>query len=201
MANIFIVRHGNTFDKGDAVTRVGGRTDLALSQSGHDQALALGEHFREVSFDAAFCSILRRTRETARAILSKTDDDAALLIAPFLIEVDYGPDENRPEEEVVARIGQASMDAWDKEAIPPEGWIVDPEGLRVSWKGLLTRAALLTDDSNILIVTSNGIARFLPDVVDAHTPSIDRKLKTGAYGTVQVRPDGHSEIVNWNIRP
>ncbi|MFZ4686424.1 MAG: histidine phosphatase family protein [Hyphomonadaceae bacterium] len=35
---IFIVRHGNTFDKGDVVTRVGGRTDLPLSTSGSAQA-------------------------------------------------------------------------------------------------------------------------------------------------------------------
>ncbi|HAY06935.1 MAG TPA: histidine phosphatase family protein, partial [Hyphomonas sp.] len=27
MARLFVVRHGNTFDKGDTVTRVGGRTD------------------------------------------------------------------------------------------------------------------------------------------------------------------------------
>ncbi|HAO37083.1 MAG TPA: histidine phosphatase family protein, partial [Hyphomonas sp.] len=38
MARLIIVRHGNTFDKGDTVTRVGGRTDLPLSASGLAQA-------------------------------------------------------------------------------------------------------------------------------------------------------------------
>ena len=34
MARVIICRHGNTFDKGDLVRRVGARTDLALSKSG-----------------------------------------------------------------------------------------------------------------------------------------------------------------------
>ena len=42
MTDIYIVRHGNTFDKGDVVTRVGARTDLPLSRSGFAQAEALG---------------------------------------------------------------------------------------------------------------------------------------------------------------
>ncbi|MEL6754250.1 MAG: histidine phosphatase family protein, partial [Pseudomonadota bacterium] len=45
MQTLYIVRHGNTFDTGDTVLRVGGRTDLPLSTSGEMQATALGIHF------------------------------------------------------------------------------------------------------------------------------------------------------------
>ena len=45
LVDIYIVRHGNTFDKGDVVTRVGARTDLGLSSSGQTQAEALAIHF------------------------------------------------------------------------------------------------------------------------------------------------------------
>ena len=106
-ARLFIVRHGNTFDKGDIVTRVGGRTDLPLSSSGRTQAKALSDHFaaQGVRFATARSGPLKRTRETAAAILSADPAAPDLLTELFLREIDYGPDENRPEDDVIARIG------------------------------------------------------------------------------------------------
>ncbi|MDX1293437.1 MAG: histidine phosphatase family protein [Hyphomonas sp.] len=200
MARLIIVRHGNTFDKGDTITRVGGRTDLPLSESGREQAAALGRHFHDTRFIAAFCSTLARTRQTARAIIGMRTGSPALLVLPFLTEVDYGPDENQPEDKVVARIGAAALEAWERDATPPDGWHVDVEGLRAGWRGLLARAAGLGQAETALVVTSNGIARFLPDVVDAQPDDLDRKLKTGAWGEVVVDATG-SRITNWNQRP
>ena len=199
MARLFIVRHGNTFDKGDTVTRVGARTDLPLSVSGREQAQKLAAHFAGTRFSAALCSPLSRTRQTARAILRERSDNPALLIAPFLTEIDYGPDENQPEEAVAARLGPA-LEAWDRDAVPPPGWLVDPAALRAGWRALLARAAELPETATALIVTSNGIARFLPDVVDEAPADLDRKLKTGAWGELIVTP-ARSQLLTWNQRP
>ena len=84
MGRIIVCRHGNTFDKGDTVTRVGGRTDLPLSTSGTAQAEALSRHFTDTAFRAAYCSPLQRTRETAAAILSARADGPDLTVLPFL---------------------------------------------------------------------------------------------------------------------
>ncbi|OYW86636.1 MAG: histidine phosphatase family protein [Hyphomonas sp. 32-62-5] len=199
MARLFIVRHGNTFDKGDTVTRVGARTDLPLSVSGREQAQKLAAHFAGTRFSAALCSPLSRTRQTARAILRERSDNPALLIAPFLTEIDYGPDENQPEEAVAARLGPA-LEAWDRDAVPPPGWLVDPAALRAGWRALLARAAELPETATALIVTSNGIARFLPDVVEEVPANLDRKLKTGAWGELIVTP-ARSQLLTWNQRP
>lgn len=199
MARLFVVRHGNTFDKGDTVTRVGARTDLPLSVSGQEQAQKLAAHFAGTRFDAALCSVLTRTRQTARAILSERTDSPALLVAVFLTEIDYGPDENQPEDIVAARLGPA-LEAWDRDGTPPPGWLVDPEAIRAGWRGLLARVASLPETANALVVTSNGIARFLPDVVDKVPGEIDRKLKTGAWGELLVTGSG-SELLSWNQRP
>jgi len=199
MARLYVVRHGNTFDKGDTVTRVGARTDLPLSVSGQDQAQKLAAHFAGTPFSAALCSTLTRTRQTARAILSERTDSPALLIAPFLTEIDYGPDENQPEDIVAARLGPA-LEAWDRDATPPPGWLVDPGGIRAGWRALLARTASLPEAANALVVTSNGIARFLPDVVDTLPEGIDRKLKTGAWGELWVTASG-SQLLSWNERP
>ena len=69
MTRIVICRHGNTFDKGDVVTRVGARTDLPLSSSGRAQAEILAAELSEYNFTHAYCSPLMRTQQTAMAII------------------------------------------------------------------------------------------------------------------------------------
>lgn len=199
MARIIVCRHGNTFDKGDVVTRVGGRTDLPLSTSGQAQADALARHFADTQFAAAYCSSLQRTRETAATILSARSDGPDLEILPFLTEVDYGPDENRPEAEVVARIGEAALRAWDEESVVPEGWHVDKQTIRSGWHALLAKASARPETDVLLVVTSNGIARFLPDIVDAVPTGLQPKLKTGAWG--EITCNAGARIVAWNVRP
>ena len=68
--DIYIVRHGNTFDKGDTVTRVGARTDLDLSVSGQAQADALGTYFRDkgIVFSRTIAGPLKRTRQRWRLL-------------------------------------------------------------------------------------------------------------------------------------
>jgi broad specificity phosphatase PhoE len=200
MARLFVVRHGNTFDAGDVVTRVGGRTDLPLSGSGKVQAEKLAAHFADTPFTAALASPLERTRATARAILGTRTDAPALLIRSFLREIDYGPDENQPEEVILARLGEAALSAWDTDGTPPQGWIVDPAAIRAGWSDLLKDVGALPADANVLVVTSNGIARFLPDVVDAVPEGLDRKLKTGAWGEVAITRQS-ARILAWNLRP
>ena len=200
----YIVRHGNTFDPGDTVTRVGGRTDLPLSRSGETQAEALALHFSALEpsgFSRAHCSSLQRTRQTAEAILVLVPCDLFLSELGFLKEVDYGPDENQPEDAVIARLGTTALKAWDEHAIPPEGWQVDPPALIEAWKTLFASARTEAEPSKpALIVTSNGIARFALQALSKQAPGHDIKLKTGAYGLVEAGPDG-AHLIAWNKRP
>ncbi len=183
---IIICRHGNTFDKGDVVTRVGARTDLPLSLSGQVQAERLRAFFHPddspYKFERAFCSDLRRTRETALIILGNAHP-ATLTERDFLKEIDYGIDENRPEAEVINRIGQQAIRDWDSKAIVPNGWHVDPDEIRSNWRRFFTEMSKTPGD--VLVVTSNGIARFCLSAVDSiacETPPL--KLATAAFGVV-----------------
>jgi len=204
VTEIYIVRHGNTFDKGDIVTRVGARTDLPLSSSGEMQAAQLAIHMQEElpdGFAKAHCSPLLRTRQTAAAILGIFESGPELESLEFLREIDYGPDENRPEEDVVARIGEAALKSWDETAVPPPGWAVDPEQVKRDWAALIARLASDQSSSPILVVTSNGIARFVLDAVTAYDTQPDSiKLKTGAYGVLRATTDAVT-LLNWNVRP
>lgn len=192
---LFIVRHGNTFDKGDVVTRVGGRTDLPLSSSGRIQAGALGEHFASLAFRTARSGPLMRTRQTAGAILARQAAAPELLTALFLREIDYGPDENRPEEEVIARIGEAALEAWERHSVPPPGWRVDPAAIIGNWQELFVKLKDLPGDH--LAVTSNGVARFALPAAGAG--AADAKLPTGGYGLIELGPE--PRVACWGVRP
>jgi len=194
-ARLYIARHGNTFDKGDVVTRVGGRTDLPLSSSGRTQAETLAKNFAATTFASARSGPLKRTRDTAKAILAVQVEAPELVIELFLREIDYGPDENRPEDEVVARIGKAALEAWERDSVTPDGWRVDPAALIGNWQELFSDLAAVP--GNHLIVTSNGIARFALAAAAAHRP--DAKLATGAYGVIDLSPA--PVVVSWNLRP
>ncbi|WP_416878029.1 histidine phosphatase family protein [Litorimonas sp.] len=189
---LYIVRHGNTFDKGDEILRVGGRTDLPLSQSGKDQAATLAEAFRNTSLDACFSSPLKRTIQTAEAICQ--NQNIEIQNAEFLREIDYGPDEGKPETEVIARLGEEALQDWEDNTVVPTGWNVDPQYYRIHWaKFIATLEAQTT-----LVVTSNGVARFLLDALSLRVE--DRKIKTGSVSKL-TRVDGKWELQFWGLRP
>ena len=81
----------------------------------------------------------------------------------------------------------------------PDGWTVDKAAIHAGWKSLLAEASRLPKEETILVVTSNGIARFLPDVVDAVPVGLQPKLKTGAWGIVAC--NAGTRILAWNERP
>jgi len=198
-----IVRHGNTFAAGEPPRRIGARTDLPLTTSGMAQADALGRHFAEEGHRVSrvLVSPLVRTRQTAAAILANLSPAPAPEPCEWLREIDHGPDEDMPEPAVLARLGQATLDAWDSDATPPPGWTVDAPMRLAHW------CALFADpqEGATLIVTSNGAARFalLADsalvAARAHLGSL--KLPTGGYGIIERGTDGALKVPVWGRRP
>ena len=194
---LIILRHGNTFDKGDTVTRVGARTDLPLSVSGRVQVDALAEYFAgQLPFDQTLAGPLKRTLETADAIAG----DAIVTVCEDLREIDYGPDENRPEAEVVARLGENAIRAWDEEALVPPGWKVDPDALIAMWHERFAAVAALPDGARVLAVTSNGVARFALRAASHVPPGTPLKLRTAAWGEIEVDAAGAGRVMAWDKR-
>jgi len=179
----FVLRHGDTFTAGEPARRIGVRTDIALVSGGRAQARALAAHFANIRFDRVLTSPLTRTRETAAIVAP----DMIAETTPWLAEIDHGPDEGQVEEAVLARIGPTALIAWEDNAVPPPGWIVDADMRTAAWRRFFTEAR-----GTILLVTSNGAARFAR-IALGYAPA---KLRTGAYGEIA---DGR--ISAWDIRP
>ncbi|MCI5060827.1 MAG: histidine phosphatase family protein, partial [Alphaproteobacteria bacterium] len=188
----------------DIPTRVGAHTDLALVESGQEQARKLGRWLRAQNYipDAIYCSELKRTKKTAELALKEAAITEHIYPLQIFNEIDYGPDENKPEDEVIARIGKEAIENWDKNAVVPDGWKFDPKGCIQNWQNF---AQHLIDDQHdcTLVVTSNGVARFAPHLAgnfEEFATQNKIKLSTGALGILEFKNDAW-RVHEWNVKP
>lgn len=206
VTHLIIARHGNTFGPGDTVTRLG-KTDLPLVDSGLEQGRQLGRYLKQAGLvpDVIFTSQLRRTIQTAEQAQSAMGTHLPQQPLSVFNEIDYGPDENRPEAEVVARLGKETLRAWDMQAVVPDGWKIDPAAIVKNWHDFAADVLKKYTGKMILVVTSNGIARFAPCLTgdfDGFCARHSIKISTGALCLFEhegVFPHWH--CTEWNLKP
>lgn len=199
MTTLLIARHGNTFDKGDIVCRVGARTDLPLSSSGREQAIQLGDYLKKnyPSIAVVFTSELQRTIQTAQTALTVMQSTTSIVHSRLFNEIDYGPDEGKPESIVVERIGHQALTAWEQQCILPSGWHVDIPQLKIQWQAFGSDIVNQYPQQTVLVVTSNGVARFAKTLLDSVDWSVENKLATGALSCLSYL-DGKWHLTYWN---
>jgi broad specificity phosphatase PhoE len=201
MTRLVIVRHGNTFEAGEPPRRIGARTDLPLTAAGVAQAEALARHFAAngIVFDRVLSGALQRTRMTAEAIAAGQPIETAA----FLTEIDHGPDEGQSEAAVIDRIGNDAITLWETHWGAPEGWEVGAQWRLSAWREFVERAAEELPGGTILLVTSNGAARFALAAMGLK-PGENRagvKFRTGSYGVLEVGSGADFRLVGWDMRP
>lgn len=222
---LIVARHGNTFEKGDVILRVGARSDLPLTAEGRAQGRRLGEKLAELGLrpTAFYSAPLRRTLETASELASAQGVNAEPIVENFLTELDYGADDGRPEAEVARRLGEvelgddaenatsealdaaglAALKRWDAEKRLPLGWAFLQERvdrLGDDWRSFAARVVVEHSGETIVATTSNGIARFATALLPLGTPIPEKlKLATGAFG-VFVWNGESWRLDAWNVR-
>jgi len=90
-----------------------------------------------------------------------------------------------------------------EEGIAPEGWKVDVAALKKGWMNFSSHVLEEYAGEVILIVTSNGIARFAPEITgdfDGFRKEHKIKLSTGALGILK-HEGGVWRCEGWNIKP
>jgi 2,3-bisphosphoglycerate-dependent phosphoglycerate mutase len=203
---LLIARHGNTFAASDVVKRVG-ITDLPLVESGLMQGKMLGAYLKQYNLipDIIFTSKLKRAIQTAEQAQNAMQTHIPMQAISIFNEIDYGCDENQPEINVVARLGTETLKAWETSAKVPDGWNVDPHQIIKNWQNF---AAKLTQDypeKNILVITSNGIARFAPYLTGDFSAFATRygiKVSTGALCIFEKTATMNQwNCLAWNVKP
>ena len=195
---IIIARHGNTFESGETPRRVGARSDIPLTEKGYLQGDAIGRYLKAKNLqpDIIIHGPLIRHKQTAEWALQH-------LSCPIeedhtLNEIDYGPDENKTDADVNARLGEEALKLWDAHGHVPEGWQVNPTTIQENWRTLLAELSK-KGYQRPLIVTSNGTARFLLKVVE-NAPDGFLKLGTGRLGFISQTDTGWY-LDDWHVKP
>lgn len=106
MRQLWLVRHGETV--GESSIRFHGRNDVALSDAGRAQILALVPHVRAARFTAVIASPLVRARESAELLhAGLAAPPATIAIEPDFSEIWFGELEGMTEAEI-----RAAMPEW-----------------------------------------------------------------------------------------
>lgn len=204
---LLLVRHGNTFGPGDAVTWVGAREDLPLVESGEAQARELGSALKQAlasgqpAPDRVLAGPLQRTRRAAELALEVAGLEAPVEIEERLIEVDYGPWGGLTTEQLVERFGAEVVEGWEQRCAWPPQWVTQERELRARVTGLVDELRAACPGQRVLILSSNGVLRyFLQSVEGAFEAALAErtfKLKTGRGGRL-VPGDA---VLAWNVKP
>lgn len=202
MKTLIIARHGNTFRKGETPTRVGADTDLELVEEERGRGIGLYLRNKGIIPDRILAAPLKRTMGTAALAAEALGVSCPVQPDARFIEVNYGPDENKTEDAVKARLGAvvaeqeglnpeqlsaeeldakgaAVIELWNAKAIVPPGWQVDVERIQNNWKELTDEIA---EGETLLCVSSNGTIRFAPCITgdyEAFCAEHDIKVATG----------------------
>ena len=210
---LIIARHGNTFTKDQIPTRIGGKTDLPLIEE--KKGLSIGKYLKDHNLlpNIIFAGPLLRTVQTAVLSIKGMElNEMPIIITELFREVDYGPDENKTEEQIQFRLGKGNLkkgkqiiDNWNKNGIVPNGWLIDKDYLIKAWKTFATDKEKQYAGQKILIITSNGIARFSPYLTasfDDFASKNEIKINTGALCIFEkAESDKHWNCLSWNINP
>lgn len=200
MKTLIIARHGNTFRKGETPTRVGSRTDLPLVEE--ERGRGIGLYLKKLGLqpDRILAAPLQRTMKTAELAAEELRFAGTVQPDSRFIEVDYGPDENKTEEEVIARIGEEAINRWNAEALVPDGWKVDVAAIIANWQAL---AAEVKEGETLLCVSSNGTIRFAPHLTGDYAgfcATHDIKVPTGGV-CIFTTEDGANWICReWGVK-
>jgi 2,3-bisphosphoglycerate-dependent phosphoglycerate mutase len=176
MQKLLLIRHGESIWNQE--NRFTGWTDVDLSENGYQQAKNAGQLLKKYgyTFDAGFCSVLKRSIKTLHIVLEEMD----LLWIPVqkswrLNERFYGALQGLNKQEVASEYGEEQVYKWrrDPHEYPPAITKDDSRypGHDIRYKNLTERELPLTEN---LIETMD---RVLPFWHESIIPAIRLKQK------------------------
>jgi probable phosphoglycerate mutase len=154
---VLLVRHGSTVYS--AEERFAGSTDIDLSDEGRELARRLRDRLAKTHIDAAYCSDMKRTRETAAIIAGP--HNLPPVPVPELREIDHGRWEGMVHKDVEKKFA-AEYEVWtgDPYATAPPG---GESGLHVLARALPALRKIVSEHTGqtVLVVSHKATNRLL----------------------------------------
>ena len=206
MATLLLVRHGNTFEAGETSTFVGGKTDMKLTATGEEQGRAIAAMIaaHDLPLGGVISGPLVRTRRFAEMIAQAAS--TVFTIDERLCEIDYGLWENKSSDEVKALYGASIVEQWEKDGVWPEdmNWAPSEAKLIRNVDSLLAeqhkKLSNPKTSATRVIVTSNGILRYVYRSITGKAPDKAAKVGTGCFCRLETEGEGWT-IKEWNAKP
>ncbi len=201
MAYLVLVRHGES--EWNAKGLWTGWTDIPLSAKGHEEAKLAGEALKDIQFDLAYTSVLKRAKETLVDIQKVTGQiDLPTTEDKALNERNYGDFTGKNKWEVKEQVGEEEFQklrrSWDNP--PPNG-----ESLKMVYERVLPYyeseiLPKLKEGKNVIVAAHGNslraLIKHLDNVSDEDIPKLE--LATGGIYVYQI--DNEGKVTSKEIR-
>ncbi len=195
MPTLALVRHGQSL--WNLENRFTGWVDVPLTELGEEEARQAGERLKDVSFDVAYTSALRRAQDTLTLIMETAGIDVPVIRDEALNERHYGDLQGLNKADTAERYGDEQVHIWRRSfATPPPGG----EALKQTAERTLPffdRAILgdIKQGKNVLVVahgnSNRSIVMQLDQLAEDEVPGLE--LKTGVPLVYELHEDGSVE--------
>lgn len=183
MGKLILVRHGQS--QWNLENRFTGWTDVPLTDKGRNEARLGAETIREIRFDQAFTSDLKRAQETLKIILEVTHQTGIVVEHDkALNERNYGELQGLNKTETAEKYGKEQVRIWRRSyaIAPPGGESLKDTAARTLPYFIAKILPLVKSGKNILVAAHGNSLRSIVMQLDDLTEDQVTKLEL-ATGT------------------
>ncbi|MEK7572224.1 MAG: 2,3-diphosphoglycerate-dependent phosphoglycerate mutase [Patescibacteria group bacterium] len=193
MAYLVLVRHGES--EWNAKSLWTGLTDVSLTEKGVAEAQAAGEKIKNIHFDLAYVSTLKRAQQTLDEIKKVIHQDPPTKENAALNERDYGDYTGKNKYQVKEEVGEEEFirirRSWDH---PP----TNGESLKMVYERTIPYyqeeiLPNLKEGKNILVAAHGNslraLIKYLDNISDADIPNLE--FATGTIYVYEIDPEGN----------
>lgn len=201
MAYLALVRHGQS--EWNVKNLWTGWTDVGLTQVGIEEARSAGEHLKDIPFDIAFTSELKRAKQTWQHIQEELNKKNIQTISNIALnERNYGDLTGKDKWKIRDEYGEEQFMKWRRgwDTPPPNG-----ESLKDVYDRLVpyftaTILPYIEQGKNVIIVAHGNslraLVKYLEHVPDQEIPSLE--IATGEIYLYKMDEEG--KVLSKEIR-
>jgi len=200
MSQLVLIRHGQSL--WNLENRFTGWVDVPLTDHGRREARAAARLIRDVNFDVAYTSVLKRAEETLAIILQEIEQDPPVIRDQALNERHYGDLQGLNKADTASRYGDEQVLLWRRsyDIAPPNG-----EALKNTAERTLPffeRAILgdLRQQKNVLVVAHGNSNRSIVMHLDRLSPKDVVKLELGTGVPLVYTLNSEGTVMSKEIR-
>jgi len=202
---LFLVRHGNTFERDQQPYWIGSQQDLDLTSEGINQAFELAKALSSLApqISEVVSAPLLRTLKFSSILQSELKIPGIVREDLKLAEINYGDWGGLTSAEILERFGSEEIEDWEKRGIWPKMRNWSPSSEKIKSDIFDLTAEIKRSERNVLLVSSNGILRYflhlIPGLFERALHEGWAKMRTGALGVIRI-DNTQNELLGWNLK-